>query len=66
MLLSKFSLARADNFCKMSDKYCGRLDAESCALLVCDMQQKFFSVILHFDEIAGSVLVIKYEFRIYY
>jgi len=38
----------------MSDKYYGRLDAENCALLVCDMQQKFSSVILHFDEIAEN------------
>lgn len=38
-----------------SSKYYGRLKTEECALLVCDMQEKFAGSIQHFDEISVNI-----------
>ena len=36
---------------KMNPKTLGKIDAESCMVMICDLQEKFQPSILHFDTI---------------
>lgn len=39
----------------MSSKYFGKLETDKCALLICDMQEKFAKSIQYFDDISTNI-----------